>query len=299
MQYIEISARVAAPDAELVCVALRDALGVTAWVEHAFTQRSLEEDATLDTGAPVMVRAYVAATASGDAVALAQAALTAAGAGCEVASVRVDEEDWAESWKEHFQVERYGEGIVVVPSWRAYEARADDVVIALDPGMAFGTGQHETTRMCLEALERSVTAGARVLDVGCGSGILSIAAAKLGAREVLAVDIDPECARITRENARRNACDAVDARAGSAGGAWPFAAPMAGFDIVVANIVAAAIVPMAHELAGSLAPGGRLIVSGIIGDREGETIAAIECAGVAVAESRAMGDWRCIEALRR
>ena len=96
-----------------------------------------------------------------------------------------------------------------MPSWRTYEPRPDDVVLTLDPGMAFGTGQHETTRMCLEALERAVTPGARVLDVGCGSGILSIAAAKLGAREVVALDIDSDCVRVTRENVALNGVEAV------------------------------------------------------------------------------------------
>jgi ribosomal protein L11 methyltransferase len=228
-----------------------------------------------------------------------RAALAGASIAGTVSMRVVDEEDWAESWKEHFHVERFGERIVVVPSWRPYEALERDVIIRLDPGMAFGTGQHETTRMCLEALERAVRPGVRVLDVGCGSGILSIAAAKLGAREVLAVDVDANCVRITDENARTNAVEAIArAREGSAGAGWPFEMAAEGFDVVVANIVARVIVELAAVLVGALAADGRLIVSGIIGEREAETIAALEAAGARIDVVRAMGEWRCIEAVR-
>jgi ribosomal protein L11 methyltransferase len=173
------------------------------------------------------------------------------------------------------------------------------VVVTLDPGMAFGTGQHETTRMCLEALERAVRRGARVLDAGCGSGILAIAAAKLGAREVLAIDVDADCVRITGENARLNGVEAiVRARRGSLGDAWPFDEPPAAFDVVVANIIARVIVDLSPDLAAALAAGGRLIVSGVIGEREREVCDALTSAGLRIDVVRAMGDWRCIEAVR-
>jgi ribosomal protein L11 methyltransferase len=151
--------------------------------------------------------------------------------------------------------------------------------------------------MCLEAFERAVMPIARVLDIGCGSGILAIAAAKLGAGEVLAADVDENCVRITAENAGANGVAAiVHARQGSAGGAWPFDAPPAGFDVVVANIIARVIIDLAPSLVAALAPGGRLIVSGIIADREAETRAALEAAGARITSVRAMGEWRCIEA---
>jgi ribosomal protein L11 methyltransferase len=154
--------------------------------------------------------------------------------------------------------------------------------------------------MCLEALERTVRPGMAVLDVGCGSGILSIAAAKLGAREVLAVDVDPNCARITSENARLNAVESsVTARTGSTGASWPFERAAAGrFDVVVANIIARIIIDVAADLAAALAPGGRLIASGVIGEREAEAVAALASQGLSLACVRAMGDWRCIEAVR-
>jgi ribosomal protein L11 methyltransferase len=166
--------------------------------------------------------------------------------------------------------------------------------------MAFGTGQHETTRMCIEALERAIAPGARVLDAGCGSGILSLVAAKLGARAVFAVDIDDACARITNENARANKVEGVvRAARGTLGDAWPFADPPARrFDVVVANIIARVIVELAQALVDALADGGRLIVSGVIEERAAEVRAALEAAGARIEHVRAMNDWRCIEAAR-
>jgi len=278
---------------------MRAATGAAPWIERPFSQPTLEDEATIDASAPVTVRAYVpAGRANGIAHAL-DAALARASVRGDVSTRTVGEEDWAESWKEHFHVERFGERIVIVPSWRSYEPRDGDVVIELDPGMAFGTGQHETTRMCLEALERVVRRGARVLDVGCGSGILAIAAAKLGAGEVLAVDVDADCVRVTGENARANdVTRVVRAGEGSVGDAWPFEALAAGFDVIVANIIARVIIEAAPALVAALAPQGRLIVSGIIAEREAATVAALAAAGARIDAVRAMGEWRCIEAVR-
>ena len=299
MRYNEITARVASHDAERACDALHALTNAGAWIERAFSQHDPESAARIDAAAPALVRAYVPSRRANGVERDATAALARAGVAADVSTRAVDEEDWAESWKAYFDVERYGERLVVVPSWRAYDAAPADVVITLDPGMAFGTGQHETTRMCLEALERAVTPGARVLDVGCGSGILSIAAAKLGALEVLALDIDEDSVRVTRANAAINGvAGTIRAARGSGGDDWPFDSPQAGFDVAVANIVARVIVELAPALAGALAPGGRLIASGIIGEREAETRAALEASGARIAGVRAMGDWRCIEAER-
>ena len=298
MRYTELAASVAAPQSEPAADVLRALTGRDVWIEFPFSQADLESDAIVDTAGNAIVHAY----ADGGALAAAAVrdALTRAGIAADVTERAVDEEDWAEAWKEHFHVERFGDHIVVVPSWRSFTPVAGDVVLTLDPGMAFGTGQHETTRMCLEALERAVRPGARVLDVGCGSGILSIAAAKLGAREVLAVDVDPNCVRVTRENALSNGVErVVHAAEGSAGAGWPFETPAAGrFDVVMANIIARVIIAIADPLAEALAPGGKLVVSGVIGEREAEVTQALGAAGLRVEAVRSMGEWRCIEAVR-
>jgi ribosomal protein L11 methyltransferase len=296
VRYIELTATVAYADAELTAAILRDITGVGASIDLPFTQRDLESDAVLRNDASASVHVYVR---EGDPSAAARASLGAAGIDAALTTSVVADEDWAESWKQHFHPERFGERIVVVPSWRTYEAAANDIIITLDPGMAFGTGQHETTRMCLEALERCVRPGDRVLDVGCGSGILAIAAAKLGAAQVAALDIDPDCVRITRENAALNHV-LVEARQAAAGDAELFTAhaSTASFDIIVANIIAATIIGLAPSLVAALAPAGRLITSGIISEREPAVVAELESRGLTIEAVHRMGDWRCIEAVR-
>ena len=301
MDYIEITAAVRTADVERASEVLRAHTGLDVSIEVPFTQADLESDAVLSTGGTALIHAYVADDDSGRGLAATgRDAFARAGLTAEIAQRVVAEEDWAESWKEHFHAERFGKRIVVVPSWRTFDAQPGDVVLTLDPGMAFGTGQHETTRMCLEALENAVLPGMRVLDVGCGSGILAIAAAKLGAREVYAVDVDPNCVRVTRDNAAANGvADIVRPASGSAGDAWPFAGPAAaGFDIVVANIIARVIIELALPLVAALAPAGRIIVSGVIGEREQEVCDALALAGARAESVRAMRDWRCIEAVR-
>jgi ribosomal protein L11 methyltransferase len=300
VRYVELSASVPSRDAERAADALRQATGEHAAIDQPFEQRDLESDATLLDDRAAIVRVYLRDAAGATAVDAARVALADAGLSSDVSVRDVAEEDWAESWKEHFHPTRFGERIVIVPTWRAYEAAADDAVIFLDPGMAFGTGQHETTRMCLEALERRISPSDAVLDVGCGSGILSLAAGKLGAGQVVALDVDPDCVRITRENVAQNKLDGVvSAAEGSAGAMWPLDAPPSGrFDIVVANIIAAVIIDLAVALVDVLQPGGALIVSGIIAEREGETVEALRAAGASVEHVRALGEWRCIEAVR-
>ena len=299
MRYVEIAAAVSAGQIEPAADILRALTGRDVWIARPFAQPDLESDAIIDAGGDAVVRGYADAADGARAAESVRDALAEAGIAARVSSREVAEEDWAESWKEHFHVERFGERVVVVPSWRAYEPLPGDVVLTLDPGMAFGTGQHETTRMCLEQLELAVRPGMRVLDVGCGSGILSIAAAKLGAREVLAVDVGADCVRVTEENARANRVDGiVRAKRGSLGEAWPFETPAAGFDVVVANIIARVIVELALSLAGALAARGRLIVSGVIGERERDVASALKAARMRIAGVRAVGEWRCIEAER-
>ena len=216
----------------------------------------------------------------------------------------VREADWANAWKEHFPVLRVGRRIVIRPTWRRHRRQPDDVVLALDPGMAFGTGLHPTTRLCLASLEsladRGVLAStgagggpSRVLDVGCGSGILAIAAGLLGAREVLAVDVDPIAVEATTANAARNRLGRViTARAGSAPtGEGPF-------DVVLANLIASLLVRLADGLVEDVRPGGTLLASGIFENREADVAEAFAARGLSVAHRRAEGEWVALELVR-
>lgn len=209
----------------------------------------------------------------------------------------VHEADWANAWKAHFPVLRIGRRIVIRPTWRRHRRQSGDVVLALDPGMAFGTGLHPTTRLCLASLEsladRGAIEGARVADIGSGSGILAIAAARLGAASVLAVDVDPIAVEASAANARRNRlARRIRAREGSAPtGEGPF-------DIVLANLIASLLVLLADGLVEDLRPGGTLLASGIFANREADVVAAFEARGLVIARRWTEGDWVALEAVR-
>ncbi len=273
-------------------------------VEPAFELVDEGLGARVDPKRPAIVRAYVPArdpAAAEAAVVVAERALDHLRAFDlrPIGPIRtklVDEEDWAEAWKRHFPVTRIGRRIVIRPSWRRHRATAGDVVLALDPGMAFGTGLHPTTRLCLEALEsiadRGVLTGVRVLDVGCGSGILSIAAVRLGAAGVLGLDIDPIAIESTTANAGRNRLGRrIRARVGS----LPSGEPP--FDVVVANLIASVLVALAPDLVEELRPAGRLIASGIFRDRESEVTDAFGAVGLSVIARWASEDWVALEAV--
>jgi ribosomal protein L11 methyltransferase len=202
----------------------------------------------------------------------------------------VHETDWADAWKAYFPVMRIGRRIVIRPTWRRHRRTPDDVVLALDPGMAFGTGLHPTTRLCLAATEtladRGGLAAARVLDVGCGSGILAIAALRLGADTAFGVDTDPIAIEATTANARRNG---LTRRLRSRVGSLPSGGSP--FDVVLANLIAGVLAPLAGALHDELRPGGVLVASGIFVDREGDVRTAFEAAGLVVETRLAEGDW--------
>ncbi|MEO8571180.1 MAG: 50S ribosomal protein L11 methyltransferase [Chloroflexota bacterium] len=209
----------------------------------------------------------------------------------------VQEADWADAWKAYFPVMRIGRHLVIRPTWRRHRRAADDVVLDLDPGMAFGTGLHPTTRLCLVGVEtlaeQRILEGARVLDVGCGSGILAIAALKLGAGSAIGVDTDPIAIEATTANARRNGlARRLRARIGS----LPSGEPP--FDVVLANLIAGLLVPLAPALRDELRPGGSLLASGIFIDREDDVRTAFEVAGLDVVAATAEGDWVAIHAVR-
>jgi ribosomal protein L11 methyltransferase len=209
----------------------------------------------------------------------------------------VNEEDWAEAWKAHYHPVRIGQRLLIRPLWIEMETAPADVVLALDPGMAFGTGTHPTTQLCLEALEALVQPGVQVLDLGCGSGILSIAAVKLGAAYALALDIDPIAVKVTEENAEVNGVlDKITAQEGSLETVITSARR---FDLLVANIIAKVIIQMAeNHLGEAVRPGGLAIFSGIIDNQADDVEAALRETGLEPYKRRHMGDWVVIEARR-
>lgn len=209
----------------------------------------------------------------------------------------VAEEDWAEAWKAHYHPVRIGRRVLIRPAWVPLEIAPDDVEIALDPGMAFGTGTHPTTQLCLEALEARIQPGAQVLDLGCGSGILAIGAAKLGAHHVLGLDIDPVAVDVARANSASNGvADRVTIEQGSLENIITSARR---FDLIVVNILARTIIQMCDEHLGqTVRPGGIAIFSGIIADQAADVEAALVRTGLTPIHRRQQGDWVAIEARR-
>ena len=200
----------------------------------------------------------------------------------------VEQEDWQNAWKKYYHAMDIGSRLAIVPGWEQYET--DRTVITMDPGMAFGTGTHETTSLCLETLDSLVKGGERVLDIGTGSGILAIAALKLGAAVAEGVDIDPMCVRTAGENARRNGVqdrftvlvgDLSDKASGQ-------------YNIITANIVAAAILSLAPHVPALMAPGARFIASGIIDTRKDEVLTGLRAAGLEPVEVKEKRGWACI-----
>lgn len=235
---------------------------------------------------PPRVAAYLPDDRNGDSAAL-QAQLRLASTGLTLASRVIEETDWSEAWKAFFRPRRIGRRLVVCPSWEQTEAGPDDIVLDLDPGQAFGTGEHPTTQMCLELLEHHLRARDDVLDIGVGSGILSIAALKLGADRVVCCDVDPVSVAVARENLQRNGCgDRADVVLAEGVG-WCRAL----FDLTVSNIVSATLVRLAGDVVSHLKPGGLWILSGISRDNENSVHAACENAGFAPVERREDGEW--------
>ena len=205
-----------------------------------------------------------------------------------------DDEDWAESWKASYKPFRLGRRFVIKPTWEAFDPEPDDKIIQIDPGMAFGSGTHETTGMCTELIERYVRPGQRVCDVGTGTGILAIAAALMGARPVLASDIDPMAVRVARENVALNGLGGVvEVRQGDL-----LAAVDAPCDVLIANIIADVIVMMAPDALTRVVPGGLFICSGIATGRRAEVVEALTRAGFADIDGLTRGEWVALTARR-
>jgi ribosomal protein L11 methyltransferase len=210
------------------------------------------------------------------------------------------ERDWTEAWKEYYPVLHVGRRIVIVPTWRQYQPQPEEITISMNPGMAFGTGLHPSTQLCLAALEEQLQPGSTVLDVGTGTGILSIAAVKLGASHALALDIDPASVQAASENAALNqVSDKVKVERGSViasddhrGSPAPVIST-GGFDLTVANIIAEVIAAMADALCRLTRPGGAIITAGIIQERE-HLVTEAFAANATLVERKVEGDWVCL-----
>lgn len=209
----------------------------------------------------------------------------------KVESEKMFEEDWANNWKKYYKPTKVGERLVVKPIWEEYEAKEGELVVELDPGMAFGTGDHETTRMCMKALEKHVKADSTVFDVGCGSGILAISAAKLGAKLAVGVDLDPVAVESAKENVAFNNVDNIEILYGNLVEVIDGKA-----DIVVANILAEIICILTDDVKRVLKQEGYFITSGIIHDRVEMVTTKLKNSGFEVLEINKEGEWNCIVA---
>ncbi len=209
----------------------------------------------------------------------------------------VDDKDWAHAWKEHFHVTRITDQIVVRPTWKRFEPGPKDLVIDLDPGMAFGTGTHPTTVMCIQLIEQFIKPGESVLDVGTGSGILLVASRLLGASRLTGIDIDQTAVTVSNENLLKNriepSCFQLYCTELSS-----LTPKQETFDLVVANIFAHVLADLMHDLKKRSRPGGTLILSGIVKERLSDVEAAMNRAGLTLVETRYIDEWVAIAARR-
>jgi ribosomal protein L11 methyltransferase len=262
-------------------------------IEEPFTQDPDGDNVAVDLSRPVTVRTFVAAADAPETILdEIKEALWHLGRMRPIGELATSirrEEDWANAWKEHYRPVRAGRRVVVTPPWQEYDAKESDVVVVLDPGMAFGTGTHPTTRLCLTALEDELKPGDAVFDVGTGSGILAIAAVLLGASRVDAVDIEPVSVRQAKENfERNNVADRVRIAEGSADKAGSFGGT---YDLVLANIIARILVEISSDLVAAVRPGGTLVLSGIIEPKEEDVLQAFRRLGFELRRRDQIEDW--------
>jgi ribosomal protein L11 methyltransferase len=277
---------------EDVADVLQELTGRGVTIEPPIEALGPDEGYTLDESAPLRLLAYWQGVLSQAEQVGVMTELREAGFGDAVVGApawgSIREEDWAETWKEHYDVEHVGR-LAVRPAWREYTAAPGEVVISLDPGMAFGTGQHATTRMCMQGIQDVMQPGDYVLDLGSGSGILAIAAVAFGASAVLATDTEEQAVKATIENAALNGMQGeITVREGSieaVGDDGPF-------DLVLANINAAAVTALAVPMAREMKPGAWLFAGGVIAEKEAGVHEALRAAGLRIERVMAEGDWR-------
>jgi ribosomal protein L11 methyltransferase len=262
-------------------------------VDQPFTQEADGDKLAVDITRPFTVRTFVAASdIRQETLEEIRQALWHLGRLRQVGELRVTsrrESEWADAWKEHYRPQRIGGRVVVRPPWFEYGAEGDDVVVVLDPGMAFGTGLHPSTRLSVLGLEAELRPGMTVLDLGSGSGVLAIAAALLGSGPVTAVDIEPVAVRSTRENAERNGvADRIAVAQGSVGAGGPIDGT---FDMVLANIIARVLIELSEGLAAATKQGGTLVLAGIIEAREPEVRTAFDALDLEFVRRAQEEDW--------
>ncbi|BCI61539.1 50S ribosomal protein L11 methyltransferase [Solibaculum mannosilyticum] len=230
-----------------------------------------------------------------EALSFLQQQLTACSIPHQLMRENVREEDWATAWRQYYKPVRVGQKLMVVPSWEQYQAQEEDVVITLDPGMAFGTGTHATTRLCMRLIEQYLIPGQDMLDVGTGSGILAVTALKLGARKAVGVDIDATAVRVAGENAALNGVeDNLSVICGD------LACDVKGsFQLITANIVADIIIRLTPDVPPLLKEGGTFVVSGIIDSREQDVRDALQANGFHVISSLTEGGWVALACQRK
>ena len=294
MYWLEVSVRADREAVEAICeVFAREAYGGVA-IDEDITPSPDGDGHAYDLDKPVTIKAYFPVDdEAGEKVERLRSALGHLSFLRPVEALmtrRLAEEDWANAWKEHYHVLHIGQRLVIVPSWREYAPAPGEAVLRLDPGMAFGTGLHPTTQACLERLETLVEPGMSVLDVGTGSGILGIAAARLGAASVLAVDTDPVAVAAARGNVALNGLvDVIAVREGSL--PLPAAWGASAFDLVLANIIGRVIMELAGHLVRAVRPGGIVIASGIIVEQAQAVEEHLLAAGFRRLRDDTDGDW--------
>ncbi len=292
--WFEITARVPPAQAEAVSAVMRDIAPGGITVEEPIDILGPEMGYRVRPGEPLLVRAYLPGSELGAVLTADLRRAMEAFPAVELIAKPIYQQDWAVSWREFFGVVDYGGRVLVVPTWIDHEAAPGQIAIRLDPGQAFGTGHHETTRLCLAALEGAVAPRMAVLDVGTGSGILAIAAIRLGAASADAIDIDPIAAEVARANCDANGIGPeVRVSAGVLEATHP-----GRYDLVMANISTPANTALAPVFGSVVRPGGRLILSGILSPDAAAVRSAMAAHGLALAAVRHEKDWCLLEFVR-
>ncbi len=270
-------------------------------LDEPFKQDADGDNVEIDPTRPVTVAGYLPIDDRVDATAQKIAEglwhLRQLGTVSELRSRVQKQEDWANSWKDQFQVTRIGRHFVIRPTWRTYDPNPGDVVIDLDPGMAFGTGLHPTTALCMSWIESLDVAGNRVLDAGAGSGILSIAAIKCGAGSSDALEVDPVAVKALAQNVELNGLsDQIHAQTADVRQALPVEGT---FDLIIANIISRILIESAASLAAVARVGTQLVLSGVIEAHEGSVVTAFQAVGFDEVDRRASGDWVSLLLVKR